>query len=331
MEEDVYASLGAYNDSGGDDWSSSEHLVLWEEDEAQRPAANATSRHNQLQVARWNATGNATISATFEDVPFDANNYWALLALVLVLGTAAGNILVCLAIAWERRLQNVTNYFLMSLAITDLMVAVLVMPLGILTLVKGESFVPFNVRNRVEEYNNQSQRQKRGKDIRARTFCDVANTRHELHLMKLLVGMALAVCRLHYVSDISIKAGKHVATLMTVLFVRFGSHYKHKHKHEHGHQYKQKGRRTHTWINPWQSGQCSKKEDQQMAACYIKCEKYCSGSYRSSCCSSCTGTRPPTGGKKGRNRDLPAVKGFAEGPATEVEISSEQQALDPKD
>lgn len=66
------------------------------------------------------------------------NNYWALLALILVIGTAAGNILVCLAIAWERRLQNVTNYFLMSLAITDLMVAVLVMPLGILTLVKGK-------------------------------------------------------------------------------------------------------------------------------------------------------------------------------------------------
>ncbi|XP_026826710.1 uncharacterized protein LOC105279876 isoform X2 [Ooceraea biroi] len=65
------------------------------------------------------------------------NNWWAMLALVLVLGTAAGNILVCLAIVWERRLQNVTNYFLMSLAITDLMVAILVMPLGILTLVRG--------------------------------------------------------------------------------------------------------------------------------------------------------------------------------------------------
>ncbi|KAF5287750.1 hypothetical protein FQA39_LY15770 [Lamprigera yunnana] len=65
------------------------------------------------------------------------NNWWGLLALVLVVGTAAGNILVCLAITWEKRLQNVTNYFLMSLAITDLMVAVLVMPLGILTLVRG--------------------------------------------------------------------------------------------------------------------------------------------------------------------------------------------------
>ncbi|KMQ84516.1 5-hydroxytryptamine receptor 2a [Lasius niger] len=74
------------------------------------------------------------------------NNWWAMLALVLVLGTAAGNILVCLAITWERRLQNVTNYFLMSLAITDLMVAVLVMPLGILTLVRGE----FASRDRIE-------------------------------------------------------------------------------------------------------------------------------------------------------------------------------------
>ena len=69
----------------------------------------------------------------------DTNNYWALLALFLVFGTAAGNILVCLAIVWDKRLQNVTNYFLMSLAITDLMVAILVMPLGILTLVRGKS------------------------------------------------------------------------------------------------------------------------------------------------------------------------------------------------
>lgn len=66
------------------------------------------------------------------------DNYWALLAIVLVIGTACGNILVCLAIAWEKRLQNVTNYFLASLAITDLMVAILVMPLGIVTLFRGE-------------------------------------------------------------------------------------------------------------------------------------------------------------------------------------------------
>lgn len=80
----------------------------------------------------------ATSSTETPSFAVRENNYWALFALVLVAGTAAGNILVCLAIAWERRLQNVTNYFLMSLAITDLMVAILVMPLGILTLVKGK-------------------------------------------------------------------------------------------------------------------------------------------------------------------------------------------------
>ncbi|XP_002073332.3 serine-rich adhesin for platelets [Drosophila willistoni] len=154
MEEDVYTSFGSYNDSGGGesdsdlDWSSLEssveqlqNLLVWQEakQEKRQPFGN----FSDYQLSKWNATDvNISIVSTLpalttEEPPFDANNYWALLALVLVLGTAAGNILVCLAIAWERRLQNVTNYFLMSLAITDLMVAVLVMPLGILTLVKG--------------------------------------------------------------------------------------------------------------------------------------------------------------------------------------------------
>lgn len=81
---------------------------------------------------------NVTAAADAGGVLFDGGHWWALLAVCLVLATAAGNILVCLAITWERRLQNVTNYFLMSLAVTDLMVAVLVMPVGILTLIKGQ-------------------------------------------------------------------------------------------------------------------------------------------------------------------------------------------------
>ncbi|KAJ8733767.1 hypothetical protein PYW07_014318 [Mythimna separata] len=81
-----------------------------------------------------NDTGNATNGIVEDDA---VNNWWALIAIMLVLCTAAGNVLVCLAIYLERRLQNVTNYFLMSLAITDLLVAILVMPLGILTLLRG--------------------------------------------------------------------------------------------------------------------------------------------------------------------------------------------------
>ncbi|CAH2099524.1 unnamed protein product [Euphydryas editha] len=81
-----------------------------------------------------NVTSNGTAVADEKVV----NNWWALIAVALVVCTAAGNVLVCLAIYLERRLQNVTNYFLMSLAITDLLVAVLVMPIGILTLVRGK-------------------------------------------------------------------------------------------------------------------------------------------------------------------------------------------------
>ncbi|XP_047034730.1 probable G-protein coupled receptor No18 isoform X1 [Helicoverpa zea] len=81
-----------------------------------------------------NDTGNGTIVV---DGAASVNNWWALIAIILVVCTAAGNVLVCLAIYLERRLQNVTNYFLMSLAITDLLVAILVMPLGILTLLRG--------------------------------------------------------------------------------------------------------------------------------------------------------------------------------------------------
>jgi hypothetical protein len=99
------------------------------------PVNVTSASDNTVDQCVNNSVNACDVSA--EDVT-NINNWWALLALALVLGTAAGNILVCLAITWERRLQNVTNYFLMSLAITDLMVAVLVMPLGILTLVRGK-------------------------------------------------------------------------------------------------------------------------------------------------------------------------------------------------
>lgn len=106
---------------------------------------NTTSSGVQV-LGAWSTSVQVNVTPVYSSVGNRTNeglaanddNWWGLLALALVIGTAGGNILVCLAISWERRLQNVTNYFLMSLAITDLMVAILVMPLGILTLVRGE-------------------------------------------------------------------------------------------------------------------------------------------------------------------------------------------------
>lgn len=61
-----------------------------------------------------------------------------MLSLVIVIICAAsGNLLVCMAVCWERRLQNMTNYFLMSLAIADFLVSILVMPLGMVVEIFG--------------------------------------------------------------------------------------------------------------------------------------------------------------------------------------------------
>jgi len=56
----------------------------------------------------------------------------------IIVATTAGNLLVCLAVCLERRLQNITNYFLMSLAIADLLVSLLVMPLAMVVEVYGQ-------------------------------------------------------------------------------------------------------------------------------------------------------------------------------------------------
>jgi hypothetical protein len=56
---------------------------------------------------------------------------WSFLfVLVFIVAGGVGNILVCLAVCLDRRLHNVTNYFLLSLAIADLLVSLFVMPLG---------------------------------------------------------------------------------------------------------------------------------------------------------------------------------------------------------
>jgi len=54
-----------------------------------------------------------------------------MLLLVFPVLTVFGNVLVCLSVFRERSLRTATNYYIVSLAIADIMVALLVMPLAV--------------------------------------------------------------------------------------------------------------------------------------------------------------------------------------------------------
>ncbi|XP_074787703.1 5-hydroxytryptamine receptor 2A isoform X2 [Athene noctua] len=66
-------------------------------------------------------------------------NWPALLTVIVIVLTIAGNILVIMAVSLEKKLQNATNYFLMSLAIADMLLGFLVMPVSMLTILYGIS------------------------------------------------------------------------------------------------------------------------------------------------------------------------------------------------
>lgn len=63
-------------------------------------------------------------------------NLWALLLVIFPIFTLFGNVLVILSVYRERTLQTVTNYFIVSLALADLLVAVVVMPFAVYVLVR---------------------------------------------------------------------------------------------------------------------------------------------------------------------------------------------------
>lgn len=58
------------------------------------------------------------------------------LGVLLMVVIICGNLLVCLSVLTEKALKTTTNYFIVSLAVADLMLAVLVLPLFVYSEVR---------------------------------------------------------------------------------------------------------------------------------------------------------------------------------------------------
>ncbi|XP_066141115.1 dopamine D2-like receptor isoform X2 [Euwallacea fornicatus] len=94
---------------------------------------------NQINCSLFGNGTNSSCSTGYTD---HYRNYWALVLLIVPILTVYGNVLVILSVYKERTLQTATNYFIVSLALADLLVAVVVMPFAVYVLVNDKWALP---------------------------------------------------------------------------------------------------------------------------------------------------------------------------------------------
>ncbi|KAM4736570.1 dopamine receptor D2 like [Anableps anableps] len=95
------------------------------------PASYPTSSSSSSLLTSSNCTDSSPSSSP----PY---NFYAVLLVLLIFCVVFGNVLVCVAVSRERALQTTTNYLIVSLAVSDLLLATLVMPWGVYLEVVGE-------------------------------------------------------------------------------------------------------------------------------------------------------------------------------------------------
>lgn len=83
-------------------------------------------------------SSNCTSSPPTSSPPY---NFYAVLLVLLIFCVVFGNVLVCVAVSRERALQTTTNYLIVSLAVSDLLLATLVMPWGVYLEVCASAFL----------------------------------------------------------------------------------------------------------------------------------------------------------------------------------------------
>lgn len=90
--------------------------------------------NGSLNFTNWCIDGNRTYPCEKVEI----KNWPALLLFIIVIIAIWGNVFVCLAVWREQKLKNMFNYFLVSLATSDMLCASLIMPVGIIKEVQGK-------------------------------------------------------------------------------------------------------------------------------------------------------------------------------------------------
>ena len=104
-----------------------------------RSAAEATAAEmaaNLSAAAAAAAAVDAAAAAAPEAAERGHNVPALLFGVLLIVVIICGNLLVCLSVFTEKALKTTTNYFIVSLAVSDLMLAVLVLPLFVYSEVR---------------------------------------------------------------------------------------------------------------------------------------------------------------------------------------------------
>ena len=133
---DVTAGYHNY-DSAGDDVTADYGILHYPDyyvdyGAADRESPNGTSRLCfPDDVTPAGIPCNVTLEDSMTSLSGSPGNWWALMLTVFPVLTVFGNVLVVLSVYREKTLQSVTNYFIVSLAVADIMVAVCVMPLAV--------------------------------------------------------------------------------------------------------------------------------------------------------------------------------------------------------
>ncbi len=99
-------------------------------------ATSTMSALTQGKLTQATTTTTSTTTTTLTAAPSilaSINLPYMIAELVIALLSTVGNLLVCVAVGLNRKLQTVTNYFLVSLAVADICVGSLAIPCAILT------------------------------------------------------------------------------------------------------------------------------------------------------------------------------------------------------